>query len=205
MISIGGYTFKTKIINQALTHSSYSKNNYEKLEFLGDSILDFLVADIIFANKKFHEQELTRVRASLVSEENLSKVFDKLNIENIVKVGKSCKVITRAMKGDFIESILASIYLESGLNECKQFILNNFSLQLVDSKDFKSKLQEYAQKYKLEFKYEVNKTEGPAHALKFYIDLYINNEIVSSACATSKIDAEKECAKIALEKLNYKG
>lgn len=202
MTKIGEYSFKTDIIETALTHSSFSSNNYERLEFLGDSILDFLIADILYKAEDFKEDELTRARASIVSEESLSKVFDNLNIEHFVKLGKSCPYVTRAIKCDIVESIVACIYLESGLEECKNFILQNFNLQPSQKKDFKSLLQEYAQKNKYTFSYELEKTTGPAHDLTFYVNLVINNKIIASANAKSKSEAEKMCAEIALKILN---
>lgn len=198
MISIGGYTFKSDIINSALTHSSYSSSNYERLEFLGDSILDFLIADILYKSKNYKEDELTRGRASIVSEDNLSIVFDKLNIEHMVKLGKSCPQVTKAIKCDIVESIVASIYLESGLEVCKKFVMDNLCLNVSQEKDYKTKFQEYAQKNKLSFVYELEKTEGPAHDLTFYVSLYVNNELTASANGKSKSDAEKKCAKNAL-------
>lgn len=198
---IGGYEFKNqKTLSQALSHSSFSSQNYERLEFLGDSILDFLIADILYANKKLKEDELTRARANIVSEESLCKVFDKLNLKEFVKLGKSCKILTKAIKGDIVESIVATIYLESGLNACKEFIKNNFDMSVNQNKDYKTAFQEFAQKFKHKFEYTLDKTEGPAHNLVFYVSLYVNGEVVASAVAKSKADGEKECAKKALEK-----
>lgn len=202
-MTIGGYTFKNeKLLEKALTHSSFGKNNYERLEFLGDSILDFLVADILFENKYLKEDELTRARANIVSEDALVEVYNKLQLENVIKIGKSCKNITNAIKGDVVESILATIYLESGIQESKNFILKNFDLSVKQNKDYKTQFQEYAQKYKYKFEYVLNKTEGPAHNLVFYISLYVNDVCVASASASSKAESEKICAKIALEKYN---
>lgn len=205
MISVGGYTFKSNLINTALTHSSYSKKNYEKLEFLGDSILDFLIADILYKSENFKEDELTRARASIVSEDNLSMVFDGLNLENMVRLGKSCHCVTKAIKCDVVESIIACIYLESGLSACTDFINNNFNLKVSEKKDYKTQFQEYAQKNKLNFYYQVDKTEGPAHNLIFYVSLIADNKIIASSFAKSKIQAEKNCAKIALNNLNIIG
>lgn len=196
---IGGYTFKnTNNLEIALTHSSYSFANYERLEFLGDSILDFLIADILFKNKNLTEQELTRARSNIVSEENLCSIFDTLKIKDGVRLGKSLKNITKAIKGDIVESIIGAIYLESGLDACKKFIKQNFNLEVHQNKDYKTLFQEYAQKHKYKFEYVLVKTEGPAHKLIFYIDLYVNGNKTASAKASSKIEAEKECAKMAL-------
>lgn len=204
MIDIGKYMFKTNIITKALTHSSYSEDNYERLEFLGDSILDFLIADILYKIDGYREDELTRARANIVSEDNLSKVFDYLNIENLVKLGKSCPYVTKAIKCDIVESIIACIYLESGLDGCKDFIKNNFNLHPSEKKDYKSLFQEYAQKEKLNFNYKLDKTVGPAHNLTFYISLIVNEKIVATASAKSKAEAEKLCAEQAFKNLNDK-
>ena len=203
MIEIGGYKFKNEdTIVQALTHSSYSKINYERLEFLGDSILDFLVADILFCNASLKEDELTRARASIVSENGLAFVYDKLNLQNITRIGKSCKTITKAIKGDVVESIIASIYLEAGINECKSFIINNFDLSIKQNKDYKTSFQELAQKLKLSFRYVLDKTEGPAHNLTFYVSLYANEKLIAKQCGKSKAEAEKLCAQKGLEVLS---
>lgn len=202
MIKIGGYKFKTSIINNALTHSSFGQDNYERLEFLGDSILDFLIADILYKTESYAEDELTRARASIVSEESLCNVFDNLQIENLVKLGKSCPHITKAIKGDIVEAIVACVYLESGFEKCKEFVINNFDLSPNEQKDYKTLFQEYAQKYKLDFSYNLEKTEGPAHDLTFFVSLIIDGKKISHARAKSKAEAQKECARIALEKLN---
>ena len=201
MLNIGGYTFKTNMIESALSHSSYSANNYERLEFLGDSILDFLVADILYKTESYAEDELTRARASIVSEESLCSVFDSLNIEHLVNLGKSCPHITKAIKGDIVEAIVASVYLESDLKTCKNFVLQNFNMSPNEQKDYKTLFQEYAQKFKLDFSYILEKTEGPAHDLTFFISLIVDGKQIAYASAKSKSEAQKECARIALEKL----
>lgn len=200
MNNIGGYTFiNQKNLQQALTHASLGYKNYERLEFLGDSILDFLIADILFQNKSLKESELTRARANIVSEDNLSKIFDTLNLEKEVHLGKSMSGITKAIKADIIESLLACVYLESGIEECKKFILNNFNIKVDQNKDYKTQFQEFAQKYKYSFEYVLTKTTGPAHDYTFFVSLIVNGNEVSSAFAKSKVEAEKECAKIALD------
>ena len=171
---------------------------------MGDSILDFLIADILFSNASYKEAQLTRARANLACEDNLSKVFEKLNLEPMVKLGKSCKKLTKAIKGDIVESVLACIYIDAGIDACRKFILDNFDMNPSETKDYKTAFQEFAQKYKYSFEYRLEKTEGPAHSLVFYMELYVNGNKVSQAHATSKMEAEKMCAKIALEKFQLK-
>jgi len=202
MVKILDYEFdNSELLEQALTHSSFSNVNYERLEFLGDSILDFVVADILFKNKKLKEDELTRTRSNIVSEESLSVVFDSLNLEQYVKIGKSCNKITRAMKCDMYESVTATIYLTYGLDACIDFISKTLNFSSGDEKDYKTKFQEYAQKYKKEFYYKLDKTTGPAHDLTFYVSLYLDNVCVATASSNSKSSAEKLCAKLVLNKL----
>ena len=125
-----GYNFKDKsLLNRALTHSSKSSCNYERLEFLGDSILDFLVGEYFFNNCQEGEGKLTVLRSHYVSENYLSHLFDKLDLEDDVILGKSYKgAISKAIKGDIVEAIIAAIYLDGGLSEAKKFIERNFDL-----------------------------------------------------------------------------
>lgn len=197
--TIGGYTFKdSKMLGCALTHASHSENNYERLEFLGDSILDFLVADLLYENKNLKEAELTRARASLACEDYLCKVFDKLGIEKMVRLGKSCKTLTKAIRADIIESLLATIYIESGIEECKQFIVRNFDINVDDSKDYKTLFLEYVQKHKKEYSFNLVGTTGPAHDLCFYVELCVDGKVFSGSDKV-KVGAEKECARQALK------
>lgn len=188
---------------QALTHASYSQINYERLEFLGDSILDFVVGEYYFNNKDLSEQELTRIRAYKVSEEYLSSVFESLNLNADIKLGKSMNgIITKSIKCDMFESIIAVTYLTFGLEYTKKEIIHLLDLQnYKDEKDYKTLFQEYAQEKKLHYCYDNYKTEGKAHNLVFFIRLIVENNEIANASANKKIDAEKICAKIALEKL----
>ena len=125
-----GVTFKNrKLINEALTHPSKSKNNYQRLEFLGDSILDFLVGEYLFLNCDKNEGDLTVLRSHYVSEEYLAECFDRLDISNELILGKSLQnKVTRAIKGDVIEAIIAVVYLENGLDFVRDFIINLLGL-----------------------------------------------------------------------------
>ena len=200
MISIGDFELNNEqLLNCAFTHRSCSKNNYERLEFLGDSILDFLVADILFGDSQLNESSLTRLRSNIVSEQSLANTFDELDLLKYVKLGKSCPEITKSIKGDIVESLIACIYLEHGLESCKNFIKHYINFNIDDIKDEKSLFQEYAQKNKLNFEYVLTKTEGTAHHLMFYISLVVNGKVISSAQGHNKTEAEKKCAKIALD------
>lgn len=204
MISIGGYTFRDEQnITKALTHSSFSPDNYERLEYLGDSILDFLVGKHFFVDKSLNEGMLTKLRAHYVSEENLSKVFDKLNVEKYVKLGKSCKVLTKSIKCDMFEAITASVYLDSNIDRCEQFIEGNIYIQKVQDIeiiDNKSLLQEIAQKHGQKVEYILLEKLGQSHNPTFVVEAKLG-KLTAKAESSSKQDAEQKSAKIILDQL----
>ena len=197
-----GIKFKDrKLINSALTHPSKSKNNYQRLEFLGDSILDFLVGEFLYKNCDKNEGELTVLRAHFVSEEYLAECFDKLNLENELFLGKSLQnKVTRAIKGDVFEAIIAVIYLEQGLDFARQFIVKNLQLESfesVEDTNYKSQLQELVQaNFKCTMKYDTEK-EGEVFVAKFYMD----EDFIATGYGKDKLSAEQNCAFVALNKL----
>ncbi len=197
-----GIKFKDrKLINSALTHPSKSKNNYQRLEFLGDSILDFLVGEFLYKNCDKNEGELTVLRAHFVSEEYLAECFDKLNLENELFLGKSLQnKVTRAIKGDVFEAIIAVIYLEQGLDFARQFIVKNLQLESfesVEDTNYKSQLQELVQaNFKCTMKYDTEK-EGDVFVAKFYMD----EDFIATGYGKDKLSAEQNCAYVALNKL----
>lgn len=197
-----GIKFKDrKLINSALTHPSKSKNNYQRLEFLGDSILDFLVGEFLYKNCDKNEGELTVLRAHFVSEEYLAECFDKLNLENELFLGKSLQnKVTRAIKGDVFEAIIAVIYLEQGLEVARQFIVKNLQLESfesVEDTNYKSQLQELVQaNFKCTMKYDTEK-EGEVFVAKFYMD----EDFIATGYGKDKLSAEQNCAYVALNKL----
>lgn len=197
-----GIKFKDrKLINSALTHPSKSKNNYQRLEFLGDSILDFLVGEFLYKNCDKNEGELTVLRAHFVSEEYLAECFDKLNLENELFLGKSLQnKVTRAIKGDVFEAIIAVIYLEQGLEIARQFIVKNLQLESfesVEDTNYKSQLQELVQaNFKCTMKYDTEK-EGEVFVAKFYMD----EDFIATGYGKDKLSAEQNCAYVALNKL----
>lgn len=207
MYSIGGYEFNSEEnIKRALTHSSFGEDNYERLEFLGDSILDFLVGKHFFENKTLNEGMLTKLRAFYVSEENLSQVFDKLNIEKLVRLGKSCKKLTKSIKCDMFEAITASVYLDAGLDRCLQFIEENIyikDVKEIDIVDAKSLLQEIAQKNGHMVEYTLLEKLGQSHNPTFIVEAKLN-DIKVRASESSKQHAEQLCAKKILEILGDK-
>lgn len=197
-----GIKFKNrKLINEALTHPSKSKDNYQRLEFLGDSILDFLVGEFLFKNCDKNEGDLTVLRSHFVSEEYLAECFDKLQIENELFLGKSLQnKVTRAIKGDIFEAIVGAIYLEHGLEVTRDFIIKNLQLENfneVEDTNYKSQLQELVQaNFKCTMKYDTEK-EGEIFVAKFYMD----EDLIATGYGKDKLSAEQNCAYVALNKL----
>ncbi len=200
-----GYKFKNQaLLVRAMTHSSKSAENYERLEFLGDGILDFVVGDYLFqhCNDKA-EGELTVLRSHFVSEANLCKVFDELGLEKEVILGKSYQgQISKAIKGDIIEAIIAAIYLDSGLENAKKFIIDKLDLASFDSvvdDNYKSQLQELIQaSFKCKMQYLTEKDDKSDNFVsKFYMD----EDEISTGYGQSKLDAEQNAAHLAIKKL----
>ena len=200
-----GYKFVDgQLLKRALTHSSKSDDNYERLDFLGDSILDFLVGEYFFKNCSDAEGKLTVLRSHYVSENYLSQIFDKLNIEKSVMVGKSYQgPLSKAVKADIVEALIAAIYIDGqgkGLDFARDFILKNFDLggyKDVQDDNYKSKLQELVQgNFKCKLQYVTQPWKDG-----FESSFFMDEDKISTARGKSKIEAEQKAAKLAIEKL----
>lgn len=215
-----GYVFKNKaLLTRAFTHSSASKiatQNYESLEFLGDSIVDFIVAKrLMTENPDAHEGALTQRRAEIVSQEPLENAIKQLDIAKYMIVGKGEKVssiITHTkVASNLFESIVGAIYLDSGKVECaEQFILMALkahfdgSAKHDDERDYKSELNEFATRNKLKIEYVTVSVTGAAHDPTFTIDVLIDGICAGRGKGKSKKSAQQKCASIALEHINGK-
>ncbi len=197
-----GYSFKDKkLLKTALTHCSKSADNYERLEFLGDSILDFVVGDYFFKKTDKKEGELTVLRSRFISEQYLSKVFDELHLEKEVLVGKSYKgAISKAIKADVIESIIAGIYLEAGMDKARGFIEEKLHLsnyENVKDTNYKSKLQELIQaNFKCKMTYDTEKVDD-----KFISKFFMDDDEIAVGEGLSKAEAEQNCARVVINLL----
>ena len=212
-----GYTFKNKqLLQNALTHTSYAYekkiNSNEKLEFLGDSILEFISSVYIYENySNLKEGEMTKVRASVVCEKNLHRIAKAHNFSDFLFLGKSERAIARevrpAILADSVEAIIAAIYLDGGLEEAKKFIVENLKEDIeqathhVGQKDYKTVLQEKLQVHgNVHIEYRIIKETGPDHNKVFWAEVMCNGKILASGEGKSKKRAEMEAAKNALEK-----
>ena len=160
------------LLNEALTHSSYSNehkgiNNYERLEFLGDAVLELIISEYLYNNYNLKEGEMTKVRASFVCEKALDKYSSDIGLHKYIKVGMGqINNINEAIVADVFEAVLAVIYLEKGFNTAKEYIYK-IVVPYIESNydflsDYKTKLQELVQTDKKSLTYEVVKETGEA-------------------------------------------
>lgn len=218
LISTLSYEFKDPMwLQKALTHRSFDSENNERLEFLGDSILNFTIAELLF--KKFPnlpEGDLSRLRASLVKSNSLSHVAVKIGIGDFILLGegemKSAGWRRPSILADVIEAIIGAIYLDGGLIPAQDFITRNFMEFLTDidprkiAKDSKTELQELLQSKKLLLpKYEIVDIKGEAHAQEFTVKCSIQQlDMSAEGSGPSRRAAEQEAASYAIEKINNK-
>ena len=214
-----GYEFKNiKLLKKALTHTSYAYENKvesnEKLEFLGDSILEFVSSEYLYENyTKLKEGEMTKVRATVVCEKSLYKVAKMHNFSDFLYLGKSEKLSggkTRpAILADSVEAIIAAMFLDGGLEPVKKFIIENLKDDIesatkhVGIKDYKTVLQEKLQEHgEVLIQYNIINEKGPDHDKSFDSEVKCNGKVLATGSGKSKKQAEMQAARKALEKLN---
>lgn len=209
------YKFKNqKLLIEALTHKSYKKPyNNERLEFLGDAVLDLIVGEFLFHKfKNENEGNLSKLRAALVNEKSFAKLANSLNLGKFIFLSNSEENNGGREKpsilSDAFEAVIGAIHLEAGFNTALNIALNLLTKFYKDInandliKDYKTKLQEYTQAYMAQTpKYQTLRAFGPDHKKQFEISLELNNKEISRAISTSKKEAQQIAAKIALEKL----
>ena len=213
------YKFNNKeYILEALTHSSYSNENKrynfnERLEFLGDSVLSIVVSDYLFKNEKdLPEGELTKLRASIVCEESLSEVANKIKLGDFMLLGKGEEATGGreriSILADAFEAVIAAIYLDGSIEDARNFILNNMKYIISDARrgkifrDYKTHLQEVLQgKGESNIWYKLIDEEGPDHNKRFIMEVGTNNDVLGIGEGKSKKEAEQLAARVALDKI----
>ena len=205
-----GYTFKDKsILRKCFTHKSYSnehkEESYEKLEFLGDAILDFIVAEYLMGIVNGDEGDLTKRRSELVSAKPIADAILNLGLEQYVLLGEGerGKAIKMNICSDLFEAIVAGIYLDGGMENAKRFFFDHL-LKVKKSKivDNKSILQELVQKKKLgKIEYRLLNKTGPDHNPEFTTGIYLEGKLLSQGVAGSKKKAEQLAAELAINKI----
>lgn len=197
-----GYNFKDKtLFDRAMTHASLSADNYQRLEFLGDALLDLVVGEYLFRHCSEGEGKLTVLRAHYVGENYLAEVFDRLGLGEFVKFGKSYKgEISKSIKCDIVESLIGAIYLDSNFESVTNFIVKTLDLknfQSVQNDNYKSQLQELVQgAFKCHIRYVTERCEGG-----FKSTFYMDEDKIASAKGKSKAEAEQETARLSIDKL----
>ncbi len=209
------YTFKNAdLLDEALTHRSVSARNNERLEFLGDGILNFVIAHELFKlYPDVKEGDLSRLRANLVNKDSLAEIALELNLGDVIKLGsgelKSGGFRRPSILADAVESILGAVYCDSGFDECRALIVRLYkdklskSTDLQSLKDPKTQLQELLQSRRYDLPvYTVQRISGKAHAQIFHIDcsmpqldLHVKGE------GKSRRKAEQVAAEAALKKV----
>lgn len=211
---------RIQYFEQALVHRSYlqvcSEENVisnERLEFLGDSVLSLAVTDYLFCNyPELSEGELTVLRVKFVSKKALLEAANVLNLKDFILLSNSAEKALNhgsdSLLADAVEAIIAAIYLDSGLDVARNFIINKLVPAITKSfnsnnANFKSILLEKAQSiYHVFPTYNVIEENGPAHEKEFVIGVFINDELYGTGKGHNKKEAEQIAAQHALEKLN---
>ena len=211
-----GYKFKNEqLLKTALTHTSYAYEkgvkSYEKLEFLGDSILEFVTSEYIYLNyPNLKEGEMTKVRATVVCEESLSEIAKLHNFSDFLNLGKSERLSNgyarTAILEDTMEAVIAAIYLDGGIDKAKEFIINNlkdsieYASKHVGLKDYKTVLQEKLQENgDVKIEYITINESGPDHNKMFEAEVKCNGKSLARGKGSSKKAAEMQAAQRALE------
>ena len=204
---------KIKLYEQALTHTSYANEHncpsYERLEYLGDAVLELVMSTYLFKNTTYPEGRMTKLRASYVCENALYEYSLKLGLNEYIRLGhgesENGGRMRKAIVADTFEAFIAAMYLDQGLDVVNNFI-KHYVIPLIEKKeltfeqDYKSILQEFVQTDKRTLNYVVVDESGPAHDKTFTIIVKIDDIIYGRGTAHSKKEAEQLAAKNALEK-----
>ncbi len=207
-----------QLIITAITHSSYAnqKKNIkynERLEFLGDAVLQIVISEYLFLNYPDKpEGELSKKRSLIVCENSLYKIAKGWDLGKFILMSNGEEMTggrTRvSILSDCVEAIIAAIYLDKGINTAEKFILSNFS-KIIDNAmkdkiilDYKTKLQEVLQKKgEVDIQYNLIKFEGPPHRRKFYISVIYHGQVHGTGTGFSKKEAEQDAAQTSLMKM----
>lgn len=202
-----------ELYTTAFSHSSYVnenhiKSDYERLEFLGDAVLELVVSDYLYKTKTINEGEMTKLRASYVCENACYEYSKDLNLSKYIKVGHGEEIdggrYKKVILADIFEALMGAIYLDLGFSTAKR-VIDSIVIPYVEDpnilffSDYKSALQEYVQTKQKSLEYEVVLEQGPAHNKLFTTVVKIDGIIYGKGSAGSKKEAEQEAARDALK------
>ncbi|HEY3380868.1 MAG TPA: ribonuclease III [Vicinamibacterales bacterium] len=218
-----GYRFgEPVVLERALTHRSRANEDAtgstvdnESLEFLGDAVLGFVVADLLFREfPQFDEGQKSKIKASLVSTATLGSLARRLGLGEFLALGKGEEKTggrkKQALLADGYEAVIAALYLDGGIEAARAFIVREFEDDIEDvrspefwGRDYKSVLQEQVQARELPLpEYSVASESGPDHRKVFHIEVRVEGDVLGTARGASKKAAEQEAARRAIEKLS---
>ena len=219
------YNFKDVVLlNTSLTHSSYANENKmknyennERLEFLGDVIVNLTVSEYLYHRyPELPEGELTKKRATVVCESSLAFAARKINLGDYILLGKGEESTggrdRESILADAFEALTGAIYIDGGLNNTREFLLGMFEEEVIYALskgnlfiDYKTELQEILQKKtKSKIEYIVEKEVGPDHNKKFYMNVIVENKVIGRGMGRNKKEAEQMAAKQALYRMGEK-
>jgi len=200
-----GINVKNKqLLEQALTHSSYanevkSSEDYERLEFLGDAILQIIISEYIYLNTDMAEGEMSKLRAGYVCENALVEYSKKIDLVPFIKVGQGqSKNLNNPIIADVFESTIGAIYLSNGMKDVKKLI-NKVVIPYIEKEhvffdDYKSALQEILQTSKKTLEYVTTNESGPPHNKRFIVEVKIDGITYGKGEGKSKKEAEQNAA-----------
>ena len=202
-----------KLYEKALTHTSYANENnvtsYERLEYLGDAVLDLVISDYLYRNTEYEEGKMTKLRSHYVCENANFEYSSRLGLNEYLKLGhgetERGGKYRKAIVADIFESFVGAMYLDLGFEEVKKFIYKHV-IPLIEDKsieffdDYKSVLQELVQTDKKSLEYVIVDEQGPAHDKTFTVEVKIDNIVYGKGTAHSKKEAEQIAAHDALKK-----
>lgn len=216
-----GYVFSNKeLLFNALVHRSYVNEHRdcpvghnERVEFLGDSVLNLVLADYLFHRlPSYPEGQLSQLRSKLVETSTCAKYFQKLHLSEFILLGKGEKMTEGHTKmsilADAFEAVVGAIYLDGGLSIAKSFLLCHFEEEANEAigsppRNFKAELQDYSQKkFQKAPLYKVIEESGPDHAKRFHVIALIGEKEAGMGMGNSKKEAEQRAAFDALSKMN---
>lgn len=208
---VGSKLGNASLYYKAFVHPSFNgTENYQRLEFLGDAVISLTISHILFLkDENMYEGDLTKNRMGLVRKEVLSKISFILGFKDFILLGRGEEKDNGREKesilADVFEAFIGAMYLDRGFDFVFDWIQKRIDLFYkvgIEIKDYKSMLQELAQSNGLGMpKYIVSKEDGEAHKKIFFIDLYIDGNLISSASGKSKKSAEQQAAKSGFYKL----
>lgn len=202
-------TDQVSLYKRAFTHTSYSNEHegnesYERLEFLGDAVLEVIISDFLYNEKHLEEGTMTKMRASYVCEAACATYARELGLDEEILLGSGEVEANTTIIADVFESFIAAMYLDKGLDYVKEFVMRIIKPYIDRNEDFlhdyKSELQELVQTVRKSVIYEIIDEEGPAHDKTFTCQVLVDGIVMGKGVGTSKKAAEQEAARVALLK-----